>query len=40
MSPLYEDDPVDAKVVPKEQWYAPVARQPDDTDTSKKKKPE
>jgi small-conductance mechanosensitive channel len=30
MSPSYRDDPAKPKVVPKEQWYAPPARKPDE----------
>jgi hypothetical protein len=28
MTPAYEGDPRDSKVVPKERWYAPPARPP------------
>jgi small-conductance mechanosensitive channel len=30
MSPSYRDDPEQPKVVPKEQWYAPPAKKPDE----------
>jgi len=30
MSPSYRGDPVEPKVVPKDQWFAPPARQPND----------
>lgn len=35
MSPHYENDPADAKIVPKEKWHAKPARRPKDTGTVK-----
>ena len=38
MSPHYINDPPEAKVVPKEKWYAPPAKKPEDLDTPGNKK--
>jgi small-conductance mechanosensitive channel len=35
MSPHYENDPGDAKVVPREKWYTTPAKVPEDSDASK-----
>lgn len=35
MSPHYENDPGDAKVVPREKWYTTPAKIPEDSDASK-----